>query len=187
MLVTQQPVFRRFWYPVMPLQALSAGPKAFELLGEPLVLWLDEQGKAAAVRDRCCHRTAKLSLGKVEQGRICCPYHGWEFGTDGTCKHVPQLKDGQKIPATYCVDAYHCAERYGYAWICLEDPIIDIPAIDEASDEKLITCLSMICPFEPQEKQALLEADCCNARADLFMTMLDIAVQSGDSNAQTQH
>ncbi|MGD1863802.1 MAG: Rieske 2Fe-2S domain-containing protein [Phormidesmis sp.] len=136
MLVTQQPVFRRFWYPVMPLLALSAGPKAFELLGEPLVLWLDEQGKAAAVRDRCCHRTAKLSLGKVEQGRICCPYHGWEFGTDGTCKHVPQLKDGQKIPATYCVDAYHCAERYGYAWICLEDPIIDIPAIDEASDDK---------------------------------------------------
>lgn len=58
--------------------------------------------------------------------------------------------------------------------------------IEEASDEKLITCLSMICPFEPQEKQALLEAVCCNARADLFMTMLDMAVKSG-AETQTQH
>ncbi|MGB3612580.1 MAG: Rieske 2Fe-2S domain-containing protein, partial [Elainellaceae cyanobacterium] len=71
MLVTQQPVFRRFWYPVVPCSHLADGPQPFELLGEPLVLWLDEQGHPAAMRDRCCHRTTKLSLGKVEQGRIC--------------------------------------------------------------------------------------------------------------------
>jgi len=134
MLVTQQPVFRRFWYPVMPRQQLVSGPQAFELLGEPLVLWLDDQGQAAAVRDRCCHRTAKLSLGKVDQGRICCPYHGWEFGADGTCQRVPQLKPECAIPANYRVDAFRVAERYGYIWVCLEDPLIDIPDIAEASD-----------------------------------------------------
>lgn len=134
MLVTQQPIFRRFWYPVVPFQQLEAGPQAFELLGEPLVIWLDEQGKAAAVRDRCCHRTAKLSLGKVEQGRICCPYHGWEFDASGTCQRVPQLKPNAAIPASYRVDAYRAAERYGYVWVCLEDPLIDIPEIEEASD-----------------------------------------------------
>jgi len=52
-------------------------------------------------------------------------------------------------------------------------------AVDNAPDGKLITCLSMICPFEHQEKQALLEAPCCKTRAEMFMSMLEIAVSSG--------
>ena len=134
MLVTQQPVFRRFWYPVIPRQQLDSGPQPFELLGEPLVIWLDSKGEPAAVRDRCCHRTAKLSLGKVDQDRICCPYHGWEFDRSGACVHVPQLKAGCAIPANYRVDAYHCTERYGYVWVCLDEPIMDIPELPEAND-----------------------------------------------------
>jgi hypothetical protein len=35
MLVTQQPVLRRFWYPVIPVSALEAGPQAFTLLKTP--------------------------------------------------------------------------------------------------------------------------------------------------------
>ncbi len=134
MLVTQQSVFRRFWYPVIPLQRLIAGPQPFELLGEPLVIWLDNEGKPAAVRDRCCHRTAKLSLGKVDQGRICCPYHGWEFDASGACVRVPQLKEGCAIPANYRVDAYRCVERYGYVWLCLDEPLMEIPELPEAND-----------------------------------------------------
>ncbi|MEM8615146.1 MAG: aromatic ring-hydroxylating dioxygenase subunit alpha [Cyanobacteria bacterium P01_H01_bin.105] len=134
MLVTQQPIFRRFWYPVIPLQHLSEGPQAFELLGESLVLWLDDRGKPAAIANRCCHRTAKLSLGKVSQGRICCPYHGWEFEASGACVRVPQLQPECAIPSTYRVDAYRCTDRYGYVWVCLEEPLIDIPEIGEAGD-----------------------------------------------------
>lgn len=55
----------------------------------------------------------------------------------------------------------------------------DWDTIDSAPDEKLITCLSMICPFEPGEKQALLEAACSGARAERFMAMLRMAVESG--------
>jgi len=47
-------------------------------------------------------------------------------------------------------------------------------AVDLAGDEKLITTLAMICPFEAKEKQALLEAPCCKERAKLFMTLLDM-------------
>ncbi|MEO0536028.1 MAG: aromatic ring-hydroxylating dioxygenase subunit alpha [Cyanobacteria bacterium P01_A01_bin.123] len=140
MLVTQQPVFRRFWYPVVPTSALADGPQAFQLLGEPIVLWLTEEGVPAAVRDRCCHRTAKLSLGKVAEGRLCCPYHGWEFDSYGTCVHVPQLKAETAVPASYRVEAYRCLERYGYAWVCLADPLMDLPHIPEAfeTDFRLI-------------------------------------------------
>lgn len=140
MLVTQQPVFRHFWYPVMPLEHLSEGPKSFVLLGESLVLWLDTEGKPAAVRDRCCHRTAKLSLGSVNNGCIQCPYHGWQFDAAGACVKVPQLAADKAIPATYQVEAFRCVERYGYAWVCLEDPIAEIPPIEEAAgtDYRLI-------------------------------------------------
>lgn len=134
MLVTQQPVFRRFWYPVIPYSQLQAGPQAFVLLGEPLVLWLDDEGNPAALRDRCCHRTAQLSLGQVDQGCIRCAYHGWEFNAEGTCVNVPQLKPDVAIPASYRVAAYRCTERYGYIWVCLEDPLIDIPEVSEALD-----------------------------------------------------
>lgn len=47
-------------------------------------------------------------------------------------------------------------------------------AVDSAPDEKLITSLAMICPFEAKEKQALLEAACCKERAQLFMTLLEM-------------
>ena len=55
----------------------------------------------------------------------------------------------------------------------------DWEAIEKAPDEKLITCLSMICPLGAREKQALLEADGCARRAEMFMTMLEMAVHDG--------
>ncbi|PZQ45506.1 MAG: peptidase S16 [Micavibrio aeruginosavorus] len=54
-------------------------------------------------------------------------------------------------------------------------------AVDKASDEKLITSLAMICPFDAKEKQALLEAQCCKERAKLFMTMLEMETTGGCS------
>lgn len=131
MLVTKQPVFKQFWYPVMPMAELSE-PKPFILLGQPIVLW-NAEGKPAAVQDRCCHRTAKLSLGKVVDGNICCPYHGWTFDSSGVCVHVPQ-RQNEAISPNYKVKSYHCVERYGYAWVCLGEPLIDIPDIPEAYD-----------------------------------------------------
>lgn len=52
-------------------------------------------------------------------------------------------------------------------------------AVDKASDEKLMTSLAMICPFEAKEKQALLEAPCCKERAKLFMTLLEMECKGG--------
>jgi phenylpropionate dioxygenase-like ring-hydroxylating dioxygenase large terminal subunit len=133
MLITKQPVLKRFWYPVIPVSSLQAGPQAFTLMGEPLVLWLDGAGKPAAVCDRCCHRSAQLSKGKVVEGNIRCPYHGWSFNADGVCVRVPQLEKSA-IPRSYQVSAYHCQERYDYVWVCLGEPLNDIPEIAEAAD-----------------------------------------------------
>jgi len=135
MLTTRQPVLRRFWYPVMPIDQLLNGPQSFTLLGQPLVLWLDANGQPAALGDRCCHRSARLSLGVVENGCVRCPYHGWEFNSQGNCTKVPQLDADTAIPKTYRVPAFQCTERYGYVWVCLaEDPLQPIPNIPEFTD-----------------------------------------------------
>lgn len=61
-------------------------------------------------------------------------------------------------------------------YLSKHDMNCDWAAIEGIADGKLITCLSMICPFTPKEKQALLEALCCKTRGALFMTLLELAV-----------
>ncbi len=133
MLVTSQPVFKRFWYPVIPVKNLLDGPKSFTLLEQNLVLWLDNHGQPAVAIDRCCHRSARLSKGIVVDGNIRCPYHGWVFNPAGKCVQVPQ-HPGAAIPHTYQVETYHCAERYGYVWVCLGEPLDTIPEIAQANN-----------------------------------------------------
>ena len=133
MLVTKQPALRRFWYPVMPVAQLADGPKPFTLLGQNIVLWRDGDGQPAALIDRCCHRTAKLSLGFVADGAISCGYHGWTFDRAGHCIRVPQAKDQSRVPK-FTVDAYRAEARYGYVWVCLGEPLAPIPDVPEAHE-----------------------------------------------------
>ena len=129
MRVTQEPLLRKFWYCVMPMSALGEKPVGMRLLGEPIALWKDASGAPRAVKDRCLHRTARLSLGTVEQGNIVCPYHGWAFDGDGHCVKVPQ--DVVEKPHPFGVAGYRCTERYNHVWVALDEPFHDIPEIPE--------------------------------------------------------
>ncbi len=139
MLVTRQRAFRKYWHAAMPLADLAQGPKPFRLLGEDLVLFLDEQGQPAALRDRCCHRTAKLSKGRCidaqgvacGQGRLQCGYHGWTYDRGGQVVWIPQYDASRPIPPDYRTTAYRCTARYGYAWVALEEPQAPIPEVPE--------------------------------------------------------
>ena len=133
MLVTRQKILRRFWYPVLPVSRLADGPQPFTLLGERLVLWTDAAGQPAALADRCCHRTAQLSKGWVGEQGLVCGYHGWTFDGQGRCVRIPQ-SEGRQVPASACVPAYACSERYGYVWVCLDEPLDAIPEFPEAQD-----------------------------------------------------
>lgn len=134
MLVTQQNILRRFWYPVMPIDALSDGPQPFTLLGEDIVVWKGQNSQPAAAIDRCCHRSAKLSRGWVDDGNIVCGYHGWTYDSTGKCINVPQQKKDTRDTG-FSIQPHQAAERYGYVWVCLDaDPLGDIPEIEEAED-----------------------------------------------------
>jgi len=119
---------RRCWQPVARLQDLERGPRRAILLGEALAVFLTEAGEPAVVSDRCAHRGASLSMGRVCGDSIQCPYHGWEWaGRDGACTRVPSLPDQRQIPPRARVPAYPARSHWGLVWTVLEDPIGEPP------------------------------------------------------------
>ena len=126
-------VFRRFWYVAMPVEKLDEGPQPFALFGEEMVLWRAADGTVSALEDACCHRSARLSLGEQHGATLACPYHGWEFNAAGQCTLIPQRPEVAP-PASARVKSYHVAERYGFVWVAVEDPLMGIPDLPEAAD-----------------------------------------------------
>lgn len=108
---------RNHWYVAAEARELGRKPLAVRLLDEELVLFRDEAGRPAALRDRCSHRNAQLSPGQVRGGCIVCPYHGWAFNGRGECVAVPSLCAEDRIPPTSSVPAYQAREQDGYVWV----------------------------------------------------------------------
>ena len=88
--------FSQVWTPVMLARNLRDRPVPVRIAGEDLVLFRDAQGNPAALVDRCPHRGVKLSLGKVKDGCIECPFHGWRFDGRGQNVHVPFNPDAKR-------------------------------------------------------------------------------------------
>src|SRR4030095_9817450 len=94
------------------------------LLEERVLLYKGESGKVVALKDRCCHRGAPLSLGRLEGDCIRCMYHGLKFDPTGKCIQIP----GQdNIPAKLGVRSYPVVERDHLVWIWMGEPELANP------------------------------------------------------------
>jgi phenylpropionate dioxygenase-like ring-hydroxylating dioxygenase large terminal subunit len=127
---------RHHWHPVAGTDSVAAQPVAVRLLGEDLVLWRGAAGEVHAWPDRCPHRGAKLSLGRVDAGRLECPYHGWQFASSGQCMHVPALP-AFTPPATHCVKTFQAREAHGLVWVRLAASESNLPAFPAEADARL--------------------------------------------------
>jgi phenylpropionate dioxygenase-like ring-hydroxylating dioxygenase large terminal subunit len=88
---------------------------------EPIVFYRTGDGTAVALADRCPHRKFPLSSGNLEGDVLQCGYHGFRFGTDGTCLSVP----GQaKVPLSANVRSYPMVEQFGQIWVFPGDPAL---------------------------------------------------------------
>lgn len=105
----------RYWYVVATSEELGKAPLARTLLGAPLVLFREADGRAAALLDRCPHRNVPLSLGRVRDGQLECAYHGWRFDGAGTCKHVPSLV-GEADVKGRAATRFATREADGFVW-----------------------------------------------------------------------
>ncbi|KAL2612170.1 hypothetical protein R1flu_023862 [Riccia fluitans] len=80
------------WYPVSLVEDLDPElPSPFQVLGREIVVWRDREGTWRSFVDKCPHRLAPLSEGRIdENGWLQCSYHGWSFKPDGACGVIPQ-------------------------------------------------------------------------------------------------
>lgn len=82
--------FANVWTPVVEARRLRARPMKVTVASEPVVLFRGAGGSMGALIDRCPHRGAALSLGRVNaSGQLECPFHGWRFDATGANCHVP--------------------------------------------------------------------------------------------------
>ena len=109
------------WHPVAQShEVLKDAPLSVKLLDQAVVLWRDNEGAVQAFVDRCPHRGARLSMGRVENGHLECPYHGWQFASGGQCVKVPAVPDFVP-PATQRVKSFDVQEAYGLVWVRLQE------------------------------------------------------------------
>ncbi|MCG8425669.1 MAG: aromatic ring-hydroxylating dioxygenase subunit alpha [Proteobacteria bacterium] len=105
------------WYAILESRRLGKRPMTVERLGRRLVLWRDVHGQVVVQDARCPHRGADLGLGRVVDGNLECPYHGFRFAASGSCTLVPCEGRNYSITKGLNVASYPVAEEYGLIWL----------------------------------------------------------------------
>ena len=114
------------WYVAGWSHEIGRTPLERWITNEPVVLYRTEGGRAVALEDRCAHRRAPLSKGKLMGDTIQCGYHSMTFDCEGNCVRLP----GQAvIPKAAKVRNYPLVERFGWAWIWMGDPSLADPSL----------------------------------------------------------
>lgn len=120
------------WLPICHEKKISHRPQRFIVLNTPIVVFrLNDQ--IIALQDRCPHRGAPLSVGKIDGELLQCSYHGWRFNASGECVAIPGLT--KTINCTdKSVPAYAIQTHLNLVFVCLDKnehtaPLYSIPAL----------------------------------------------------------
>jgi phenylpropionate dioxygenase-like ring-hydroxylating dioxygenase large terminal subunit len=133
----EEPIFlKNCWYVAAWDHELLDGKKlARTILEKPIVMFRGESGRFVALDDRCCHRGAPLSMGRIEGDCLRCMYHGMKYDPAGICIEVPGQ---ERIPKTLKVHSYPVVEKGHLLWVWMGDPaladealIVDYPPLHD--------------------------------------------------------
>ena len=127
------------WYVAEWSNKVADKPVRAKLLGQNFVLFRDKKGKVHCLSDVCIHRGGSLSGGwTTDRDCVACPYHGWEFDTEGKVQFIPSRGEGADIPERARIDSYPTQEKFGMIWVFMGDlpeaeryPIPDFPEYDD--------------------------------------------------------
>ena len=117
---------KNYWYVGAYGHEVGRTLLARTILNEKIVFYRTEDGTSVAMENRCCHRRAPLSHGKLIGDELECGYHGLTYDPSGACVRIP----GQtKIPERARVRTYPVAERWQWVWIWMGDPALADPSL----------------------------------------------------------
>jgi phenylpropionate dioxygenase-like ring-hydroxylating dioxygenase large terminal subunit len=110
------------WYAVLDSKQLKKdGLLGVTRCSEKLVFWRDGDGKVHCIFDKCCHRGASLSHGKLVNSHVECPFHGFQYDSTGKVKLIPANGKQMPVSENYKVNSYLVKEAYGYIWLWYSD------------------------------------------------------------------
>src|SRR5690348_14470768 len=103
------------WFKLLLSSELKVGDvKPVRALGKNFVAFRGESGKAAVLDAYCPHLGAHLGFGGTVVGdTVRCPFHGWQWSTDGRCAKIPYT---ERIPQGAATKSWPVAERNGKIW-----------------------------------------------------------------------
>ena len=134
---------RNAWYVAGWSHELAAGRiEARTVIEQPLALYRRGDGSVVVLEDRCCHRFAPLSMGRLEQDDLRCMYHGLLFDAGGKVAQIP----GQDlVPARARVRAYPVVVRHSWIWVWMgdveaADPALIPPAVGFDDPDYILGC-----------------------------------------------
>jgi phenylpropionate dioxygenase-like ring-hydroxylating dioxygenase large terminal subunit len=123
-------VIKNQWYAVLEAKELKKDKLiGVTRLSEKLVFWRTESNEIACIFDKCCHRGASLSAGKIVNNHVECPFHGFQYDSSGKVKTIPANGKNANVPERYKVNAYLVKEAYEFIWLWYGDERNDIPEI----------------------------------------------------------
>ena len=114
--LTEQNKYDLQWYVVGTSTDFDINiPKKITVWNKDYVIWKNEEGKYFALDDICPHKGASLSHGTIENKNIVCPYHAYEFNSDGELKLVPGICFQPSVG--YNLDKYDIVEKHGWIYL----------------------------------------------------------------------
>ena len=118
------------WFPVARATEVGTTPLPVGADGQAYVLVrLRPRGEVSAFPARCPHRLVPLAAGTVADGRLQCPYHGWQFDPEGRCVDNPSLgPDGTPPPRADLTVPWAVEERAGWVWLAPSPTREPVPA-----------------------------------------------------------
>ncbi|TFH28834.1 MAG: aromatic ring-hydroxylating dioxygenase subunit alpha [Myxococcales bacterium] len=184
------------WYTVAASGDIGRKPKPYLLNGLPIVTFRDASGRSVALLDRCAHRNAPLSAGRIVDGNIQCHYHGWQFDGSGECKAVPGLC-GAPEHAARRVPSFACRDSQGWVWVYSEADVdpesepYEIPFADQPGYLTIRQRLEMPGPLDAVAENALDVPHTAFVHAGLFRKnkdrkQIEVVIRALDGGAEAQ-
>jgi len=116
-------VLRQYWQPAALTEELAGDRPVVPvtLMNEQLVLFTDDQGRLGLIGRNCPHRGVDLSFGRLEDGGLRCPFHGWLLDVNGACTETPAEPTTSTFHQRIRHLNYPVQERNGIVWAYLGD------------------------------------------------------------------
>lgn len=106
------------WYVVLESKQVKAGKLlGVKRLDKSLVFYREPDGTVVCMEDKCSHRGVKLSIGQLSENCVTCPFHGFEFNSQGECLKIPANGQDSKVSKRFNVRTYPTYESNDFIFI----------------------------------------------------------------------